>query len=107
MSQEPDRVVDRHEGEKGSQGQDVEGRRHQGHRAGRRRPPETSIPLTTLTGFIIPLPTRAAPRIAITITMTMTMTIAIATVPSLTAALYPTTATNRATAIVPPTGEVC
>ena len=98
MSQEPDRVVDRHEGEKGSQGQDVEGRRHQGHQAG---PPETSIPLTTLTGFIIPLPNRAAPRIAIAITMT------IATVPSLTTALYPTTATNPTTAIVPPTGEVC
>ena len=70
---------------------------------GRRKPPETSIPLTTLTEFIIPLPTRAATRIAIG----TTMTIVIATVPSLTAALYPTTATKPTTAIVPPTGEVC
>ena len=39
MSQEPDRVIDRREGEKAGQGQDVEGRRHQGHRA---RSPEAA-----------------------------------------------------------------
>ena len=39
MSQEPDRVIDPLEGEKAGQGQDVEGRRHQGHRAG---PPEAA-----------------------------------------------------------------
>ena len=39
MSQEPDRVIDPLEGEKAGQGQDVEGRRHQGHRA---RPPEAA-----------------------------------------------------------------
>ena len=39
MSQEPDRVIDPLEGEKAGQGQDVEGRRHQGHRAS---PPEAA-----------------------------------------------------------------